>query len=153
MLYLSHQISIKRLFVENSQVAGLVIKLTNLQSKIQKKLGGSLSAHGISFTEYLVLRQLEQAPGEKLRRIDLAQEIGLTPSGITRLLNPMEKIGLITKEPAARDARVSFVAITNAGKKILGEATVTFNEVAKILMSPATEKEQQFLSDIVTALL
>jgi DNA-binding MarR family transcriptional regulator len=130
----------------------LLIKLTSLQSKIQKKLGGSLSLHGISFTEYLVLRQLVRAPGKKLRRIDLAQEVSLTPSGVTRLLNPMEKIGLVTKEQAARDARVSFVAITNSGEKILKDASTTFNEAAKTLLSPINSKERALLSDIATKL-
>ncbi len=135
------------------QAPELVIKLANLQSKIQKKLESTLSVHGISFKEYLVLRQLDKAPGKKLRRIDLAREVDLTPSGVTRLLNPMEKIGLITKEPAARDARVSFVSITDSGKKILGDTDVTFNEVTKVLLSPSSDKELQFLSDIVTSLL
>jgi DNA-binding MarR family transcriptional regulator len=135
-----------------SSEAELLIKLTSLQSKIQKKLGGSLSLHGISFTEYLVLRQLAKAPGKKLRRIDLAQEVSLTPSGVTRLLNPMEKIGLVTKEQAARDARVSFVAITNSGEKILKDASTTFNEAAKTLLSPINSKERKLLFDIITTL-
>jgi len=136
-----------------SSEAELLIKLTSLQSKIQKKLGGSLSLHGISFTEYFVLRQLAGTPGKKMRRIDLAREVGLTPSGITRLLNPMEKIGLVTKEKAARDARVSFVAITNSGEKILKDASTTFNEAAKTLLSPINSKERELLSGITTKLI
>ena len=47
--------------------------------------------------------------------------MGLTASGVTRILAPMEKIGLIKKETAQRDARVSFVAITPAGQRNLNE--------------------------------
>ncbi|HKJ32732.1 MAG TPA: MarR family transcriptional regulator [Balneolales bacterium] len=133
--------------------AKLVIRLTNLQSKFQKKLGSSFSLHGISFTEYLVLRQLGHAPEKRLRRIDLANEIGLTPSGVTRLLNPMEKIGLVTKEQAVRDARVSLVAITDAGERILEDATKTFNETSKELLSSVNGEELELFSNIVATLL
>lgn len=38
--------------------ADLVINIINLQSKIQKRIGAALSAHGIGLSEYLVLNQL-----------------------------------------------------------------------------------------------
>lgn len=57
-----------------------------------------------------------------MRRIDLADAIGLTASGITRLLLPMEKIGLVKRESHDGDARVSYVSITPAGKTKLLEA-------------------------------
>jgi len=57
-----------------------------------------------------------------IRRIDLAEEVGMSASGITRLLNPMEKIKLIEKEVNPRDARVSFVKLSNAGIELLNNA-------------------------------
>ena len=93
----------------------LLISLINLNTRLEKSLSGPLSLHGISLTEYMVLRQLAQAPEQKLRRIDLAQQVGLSASGVTRLLNPMEKTGLIDKEQVERDARVSLVTLTSAG--------------------------------------
>src|SRR5690554_2688095 len=61
--------------------AELLIKLVALHSRVQRLLVGPLSCHGISFTEYLVLRQLHRTPDKKLRRIDLAQQVGLSASG------------------------------------------------------------------------
>lgn len=130
----------------------LVITLANLQNRIQKRLGGALSLHGISFTEYLVLRRLRQAPGNKLRRIDLAQSVGLSASGVTRLLNPMQKIGLVKKEEAARDARVSLVALTEAGGKIMEDADVSFNQAAQELLAPLGDEARAALSGITDAL-
>lgn len=69
-----------------------------------------------------------------MRRIDLASSIGLTASGITRLVSPMEKIGLVQKERNERDARVSLVKITPAGETILGDATTTLRESANRLL-------------------
>jgi len=136
-----------------SRETELLIQLTNLQAAFQKTLTASLSAHGISVTEYLVLRQLEEAPGKKLRRIDLAQAVGLTPSGVTRLLNPMEKIGLVNKEAGARDARVSLVAIAPAGETIYRESSVTFAETSKELLASLNTRDRDALSRIANALL
>ena len=65
--------------------------LAELQNRLLKRVDQYLSVHGISFSEFLVLYHLSQAPNMTMRRIDLAECIGLTASGVTRLLNPMEK--------------------------------------------------------------
>lgn len=131
----------------------LVLKLVALHTKIQKQIAGPLSFHGISFTEYLVLRQLSAAPDRKMRRIDLAQQIGLSASGVTRLLNPMEKVGLISKEEAARDARVSLVTLTTAGETIFQDADATFGQVAQSVLKPLNGEDQKRLGSLSGLLL
>jgi len=111
-----------------------ITNLTTVHTIINKRLDNSLGAiHGISFTEYLILSNINNSHNETIRRIDLATSIGLTASGITRSLNPLEKIGLITKEANTRDARVSLVRLTVSGKKIFEESTVTLNTAVKKL--------------------
>lgn len=132
--------------------AELLINLINLNAKIQRLLSGPLSCHGISLTEYLVLRQLKRAPNLKMRRIDLAQAVGLSASGITRLLNPMQKIGLVAKEEAARDARVSLVGLTEAGEKILADAETSFDNVAQSLLGSLDDDRQNSLFEITGSL-
>lgn len=131
----------------------LLTKLIALHTKIQGQLAGPLSCHGISFTEFLVLRQLSRAPDKKLRRIDLAQQVGLSASGVTRLLNPMQKVGLISKEELARDARVSLVALTAAGESIFKDASASFNQVAQLFMEPIAGEGQSHLLEITNSLL
>lgn len=120
---------------------GLVMNLVNMYSKIQRQMGSSLSAHGLGLSEYLVLNQLYTAPNQKMRRRDLAEGVGMSPSGITRLLNPMEKIGLIAKEENPRDARVSLVALSEAGRQTIEEAKVSFEFTANTLFEPLTEAQ------------
>ena len=127
----------------------LIILLTQVNNKIQKRLSGSLSLHGISFTEYLLLRQLNQAPNKKLRRIDLAESVGLSASGVTRLLNPMEKIGLIDKEEVLRDARVSLVVLTAAGEQIFADAHQTFRDVSLSMLSALNPAQEATLSEVL----
>ena len=96
---------------------------------ISKNLDNSLGAiHGIGLTEYMVLLHLMKAQNHALRRIDIADALARTASGVTRLLVPMERIGLVEKETNQRDARVSLVKITPAGEELFQNATLTVNE-------------------------
>lgn len=125
----------------------------NLHNRIIKRVGGGLSVHGLGLSEYLVLTQLSQSANQKMRRIDLAEQIGLSPSGITRLLNPMEKIGLIEKQANPRDARVSLVALSEVGERIYKEASVSFQHASKHLFSSIDSKERRTLSGIIKAVV
>jgi len=110
-----------------------ILNIVKVQSVITKKFDG-LSLHGLSLTDFMILRILSQVPGNRLRRIDLAESTGLTASGITRIISPMEKMGLVVKEHNDRDARVSYVKLTAAGDRILKEATVTAEHIANKLL-------------------
>lgn len=132
--------------------SNLLLDLIHLNTRIQRQLAGPLSFHGISLTEYLVLRQLHQAPNRTMRRVDLAQQVGLSASGVTRLLNPMQKTGLIEKQEALRDARVSLVGLTSAGEKIFRDAGASFDDVAQSLMGEISSKDQSSLSRIISSI-
>ena len=76
----------------------------------------------LGFSEFIILYHLSLAHDEKSRGVDLAEKTGLTASGVTRVVLPMEKIGLVKREPDKQDARVSCVVLTTAGKRKLNEA-------------------------------
>lgn len=133
--------------------SGLVINFINLHSKIQKRVGTTLSAHGIGLSEYLVLNQLYAATNQKLRRSDLAEQVGLSPSGVTRLLNPMEKIGLVEKEENPRDARVSLVTISKAGKQVFEDARVSFEHASTAFLEPLDKKSLNALSELLKVII
>ena len=71
-----------------------------------------------------------------MRRVDLAQAIGRTASGVTRLLKPMEKTGLVARGSSERDARVRLVRLTDAGGGRLREALDTVEGIAERLLLP-----------------
>ena len=130
-----------------------IILLSLLHSQLMKKIDNQLSVHGISFTEYLILRQLNDANNKTMRRIDLAESIGKTASGVTRILAPMEKIKLVDKESNPRDARISLVKLSKAGERVLSEASVTFLETAKGLTEPLSENQLEKLTDSLRKLM
>lgn len=110
-----------------TQSLELVTKLIGLNQKMLKRIDGQLSIHGINYSELMVLHHLNSASLQTMRRIDLAEHIGLTASGITRMLKPMEKLHLVEKESNARDARVSLVKLTAVGETLYKDAWQSFN--------------------------
>ncbi|OPC02284.1 MarR family transcriptional regulator [Elizabethkingia ursingii] len=126
----------------------LLININKLQSVIARKFD-SLSVHGLGFNDFAILYILNSSSENKMRRIDLAEKVGLTASGVTRLLNPMEKTGLVTRETNERDARVSYVVITSTGKKILEEALATAENITKDILPSGKVKSLKTVSDFL----
>ena len=106
---------------------------------VSKRLDAPLSSvHGVSFADFALLLRLGNAPDYRMRRVDLADAVGLTPSGVTRALGPLERIGLVAREPHPRDARVAYAVLTPAGRERLTETLATAERVsAEILAGPA----------------
>jgi len=77
---------------------------------------------GIGFTDFVILNELAGVVGGRLRPVDLANRLQITPSGVTRAILPLEKIGLVERVSHERDARASYAAITKAGRDPLEEA-------------------------------
>ena len=132
--------------------SNIVLNFIAVQSRIYRYVDRALAAHGISFTEFQVMRGLADAPDLTMRRIDLAEQVGLTASGVTRLLAPMEKRGLVKKQANARDARVSLVKLTSAGKKLYSEAEMTVDRSAETLLSPANPSQKATLLELLALL-
>jgi DNA-binding MarR family transcriptional regulator len=84
-----------------------------------------------------------------LRRVDLADRVGFTASGITRMLAPMEKIGLISRESNERDARVSYVVLAPGGKRLLEESIKTAEHVALDIFPQSKTKKIEKLPEIL----
>lgn len=124
---------------EPTQYTKFCLNYSVVYTNISKKLDNQLSIHGINFSEFMILFHLDQAMEKKMRRIDLAEKIGLSASGITRLVTPMERIGLVHKEANKRDARVSLVKLSTSGKRILQEATISLNATSQEILSKLEE--------------
>jgi len=74
---------------------------------------------GISFQEFEVLLRLARTPGEHLRMTDLAEQVGLTTSGTTRLVDRVEAMGLASREACPTDRRSFEVALQPKGRALL----------------------------------
>jgi DNA-binding MarR family transcriptional regulator len=82
-----------------------------------------VAEHGLTLSDYEVLLRLARAPGRRLRRVDLAQQVLLTPSGITRLLSGLEGSGFVCRASCESDARVTYAELTDEGLEKLHAAS------------------------------
>ena len=73
------------------------------------------ATHGLTVVEYEALLLLSGAEERSMRRVDLSHELGLTASGVTRLLDGLERDGLVEKGTCSRDARVTYAVLTDSG--------------------------------------
>jgi DNA-binding MarR family transcriptional regulator len=94
-----------------------------------RRLSATLeSDHGLTLNDYEVLLHLNHAPDRMMRRVDLAKSVLLTPSGITRLLEGLERSGYVERAKCDTDARVTYALLTDAGQEKLQEASETHIE-------------------------
>jgi DNA-binding MarR family transcriptional regulator len=90
---------------------------------LPKRLDADLLAScGLSLAEYTVLMHLSEATGGSMRMNELATESILSASGVTRLVERMERQGLVVREQAAGDGRGMTATLTEAGLERLDEA-------------------------------
>ena len=125
----------------------LFISLSKTQTILNNRFDRSLG--GISFNEFLILFFLSQAEGKKMRRIDIANKIGFTASGVTRLLFPMEKVHLIKNGPVEQDARVRFVQLAAGGKEKLNDAMTRLEELAEEIIPSEKQVEIEVLAKLL----
>lgn len=81
--------------------------------------------HGISLGDYDVLLRLGRAPGRRLRMSDLAERVLLSPSGLTRVVDRLERDGLVGRDRFDADARVMLARLTDRGRQVLRGAAGT----------------------------
>jgi DNA-binding MarR family transcriptional regulator len=79
--------------------------------------------HGLTINDYEALLRLSRAEDGRMKRVDLARSLVLTPSGVTRLLEGLEDAGLVKRAACATDRRVTYAELTNAGRKRLEAAS------------------------------
>jgi DNA-binding MarR family transcriptional regulator len=90
------------------------VSFLRAHAAITRELSAQLQReHGLTLNDYEVLLHLSHAEDGRMRRVDLAQQILLTASGITRLLEGLERAGYVAKETCASDARVSYAKVTD----------------------------------------
>jgi DNA-binding MarR family transcriptional regulator len=77
---------------------------------------------GLPLTWYDVLLTLARAPERKLRMAQLADRVLLSRSGLTRLVDRLEREGLVRREPSPDDARGTYTVLTAAGLHRLRDA-------------------------------
>ncbi|MGC9666954.1 MarR family winged helix-turn-helix transcriptional regulator [Planosporangium sp. 12N6] len=90
--------------------------LTEAFTGLTTRISEQLSTHGVSIVEFEVLIRLARSPESQLRMTDLAAQTQLTTSGVTRVVDRLERSGLVCRAACPTDRRSSFAVITDAGQ-------------------------------------
>jgi DNA-binding MarR family transcriptional regulator len=107
-------------------------------------------SHGLTVNDYEALALLARADGNQLRRVDLAKELQLTASGVTRLLDGLEEQGLVRKKACSTDGRVCYAELTSAGRRTLEQASsVHVTTIRTLFEERYTAKELALLADLL----
>lgn len=138
--------------ISMTEEQGLALIFAAAWNRLERRLDSSLgSIRGISLAEYRLLRALGDAPEARASRVDLAQTVGLTPSGVTRALRPMEKLGIVSTVKSKRDARLAIAALTPAGRELLDDASGVVDDAMRACLEHSPRVRSAL--DELTALL
>jgi len=121
---------------------------------ITRELSAQLQReHGLTLNDYEVLLHLSRAEERKLRRVDLAERVLLTASGITRLLEGLDRAGYVCKETCCSDARVSYAKLTAAGAaKLKAAAKTHLRGIDELFLSRYSGSELATLAELLERL-
>jgi DNA-binding MarR family transcriptional regulator len=111
----------------DSQAAWSLLLLT--QARLIRAIDAELATAGVIGSDlYDVLLGLERAPDQRLRLSDLADHIVLSRSGLTRLVDRLEKQGLLRRERCPEDRRGAYAVLTDAGRDALRQAWPVYRD-------------------------
>jgi DNA-binding MarR family transcriptional regulator len=141
--------------VKTSTVPKAWTSFLHAHATVTRALNAELVAgHGLTLNDYEVLLWLAQAEGRRLRRVDLAERVLLTASGITRLLEGLERCGFVRKAACAADGRVVYAELTDEGYEKLRSASRThLDGVGRLYSSRFDVDELDQLADLLGRLM
>jgi DNA-binding MarR family transcriptional regulator len=100
--------------------------LLRVHAALVKALDAELLAeHDLPLSSYEVLITLQDAPGRRCRMAELADRVLLSRSGMTRLVDRLEREGLLERHTCTSDGRGCYAVLTEAGEELLARARPT----------------------------
>jgi DNA-binding MarR family transcriptional regulator len=132
-------------------IKGPWVNFLRAHAAVTRQLSARLeAAHGLTLSDFDVLVQLYYAPERALRRVDIARAVLLTASGITRLLDGLERAGWVEKRACETDARVSYAVLTDAGlEKFEAARRSHLADVDELFGSRFSEEERELLAELL----
>jgi DNA-binding MarR family transcriptional regulator len=129
--------------------------LLRAHAALTRELDAELQeAHGLPLSSYEVLLFLSDAPAGRLRMSELADGVLLSRSGLTRLVDRLERGGLVRREQCPSDARGYWAVITDEGRRAFAQARAThLDGVRRRFLDRLSKDEQRHLGNLLDRLL
>jgi DNA-binding MarR family transcriptional regulator len=121
---------------ENTGLLDRWAQLESQHARVREALEHALQRqHRLSLTEYEVLRRLSEAPEGHRRIQELAEEIHLSQSALSRLVQRLEDDGYVRRAVCDHDRRGVFACITDSGRQLESEANPTQLAVLELTLN------------------
>jgi DNA-binding MarR family transcriptional regulator len=122
--------------------------MLRVHASLMKELDAELeAAHRLPLTSYEVLMRLAEAPERRMRMCDLADSVLLSRSGMSRLVDRLEREGLLERAACQNDARGAYAVITETGLELLAAARPTHHEgIRRRFLAHLSEEELEQLA-------
>jgi DNA-binding MarR family transcriptional regulator len=102
------------------------VALLRAHSSLTRQLSAQLTVeHDLTLSDFEVLLRLSRAPDQRMRRVDLADQVLLSASGVTRLLDGLERQGYVERAACSSDRRVVYAVLTDSGLERLRSAAAS----------------------------
>jgi DNA-binding MarR family transcriptional regulator len=143
--------STQLLTTQETQAIDAWVRLLRGHAAARRTLSAELhSEHRLTINDYETLLLLSRSEENALRRVDLAEALQLTASGVTRLLDGLEASGLVEKATCASDARVTYAKLTKTGFEKLKRASSSHIAGIQALFEERyTKKELATLAELL----
>ena len=136
---------------EQSLAVRAFTSLLRAYAAATRQLSAELTAdHGLTISDYEVMLRLARSPDRRMRRVDLAEQVLLTASGVTRLLEGLEGDGFVERGSCETDRRVVYAVVTDSGLAKLREARAShLAQIDAFFTTRFDEDELGELSDLL----
>lgn len=122
-------------------------RLLRAHALTTRLLSAELQAdHGLTLNDFEALHVLSRAEGRRMKRVELARRLLISPSGITRLLEGLERAGFVRRATCATDLRITYAELTPEGRQRLEAASCAHVGSIRALM------EEHFSEDEIDEL-
>ena len=129
--------------------------LLRVQAAVVRRLEERLEEHRlVPIAQYDVLLELNAAPGRRLRMQELSGRVVLSRSRVSRVVDEMERAGLVRREPDPDDRRAAFAVITDDGRAALRKAAPVYLQgIDDEFLTHLTAAERKALERALTKVL
>jgi DNA-binding MarR family transcriptional regulator len=139
---------------EQTSCVGAFVSLLRAHAGLTRDLNAQLTVeHGLTLSDFEVLLRLSRADDRRMRRVDLADQVFLSASGVTRLLDGLERHGLVERASCASDRRVVYAVLTDDGlDRLRAAAESHFAQIDAILGARFDDAEVAELTSLLDRL-
>ncbi len=143
-----------QVLTEQTSAVRAFVRLLRGNAAATRNVNAQLVAdHGLTINDYEALLLLSRAEEGRMRRVDLANRLILTASGVTRLLDGLEAAGLVDRAACSSDRRVTYAVLTDAGRAKLDEASISHvADIREFFESRFSEDELDQLASLLRRL-